>query len=120
LPSLVIDDLSKRVCLLLTQQNVHYGYSGLYSIETLTEFVEDAITNAIEVNFSDLQPNYVSQPLPETNDGPLKIVVLDNWDQIVRESNTDVFLWYTSQCKTFGHHQTVVIASDSSQSWMNS
>jgi hypothetical protein len=56
--------------------------------------------------------------VPEKNDGPIKKVVLDNFNEIVRDENVDAFVWYSSQCihcalalAFAAHIQIVVTAS---------
>ncbi|KAK9061256.1 hypothetical protein SSX86_018436 [Deinandra increscens subsp. villosa] len=52
-----------------------------------------------------LKPFYKSDPIPETNDGDVKIVVGDNFDEIVLDESKDVLLEiYASWC---GHCQAL-------------
>ncbi|KAL4576453.1 hypothetical protein LXL04_012547 [Taraxacum kok-saghyz] len=49
-------------------------------------------TNFLEDN---LKPFYKSDPIPETNDGDVKIVVGNNFDEIVLDESKDVLLEFT-------------------------
>jgi protein disulfide-isomerase A1 len=39
-----------------------------------------------------LEPTIRSEDIPESNDGPVKIVVAKNYDQIVKDESKDVFV----------------------------
>jgi len=46
-----------------------------------------------------LEPTIRSEDIPESNDGPVKIVVAKNYDQIVKDENKDVFVeFYAPWC----------------------
>jgi protein disulfide-isomerase A1 len=52
---------------------------------TLKKFVEDFVAGKIE-------PSLKSEPEPESNDGPVKIIVGTNFESIVMDKAKDVFL----------------------------
>lgn len=52
--------------------------------------VEDVMANE---TYSD---NPKSEPIPEVNDGNVKVIVGDNWNEIVNDTTRDVFVLYYS------------------------
>ncbi|CAN1346443.1 Protein disulfide isomerase-like 1-4 [Linum perenne] len=92
-----------------TSPKVVIGYTGN---EDTKKFVLDKDVTVDNVkdfgqNFIDdsLKPFYKSDPIPETNDGDVKIVVGDNFDDIVLDESKDVLLEiYAPWC---GHCQSL-------------
>jgi len=68
-----------------------------FNAENLKKFFEDLLVNKIEIHAQ-------SEDVPESNDGPVKIVVGKNFNEIVKESTDDVFLEiyapWCGHCKT--------------------
>jgi thiol-disulfide isomerase/thioredoxin len=67
------------------------------SVESITAFVED-------FKAGKLRPHLKSEPNPENNNGPVKILTGNNWDEIVGDVTKDVFVKYYApwcgHCKT--------------------
>lgn len=71
---------------------------GEITLEKIKAFGEDFLEDK-------LKPFYKSDPVPETNDGDVKIVVGDNFDEIVLDESKDVLLEiYAPWC---GHCQSL-------------
>lgn len=62
-----------------------YILDGQVTLENLKAFGEDFVEDK-------LKPFYKSDPIPETNDGDVKIVVGNNFDEIVLDESKDVLL----------------------------
>lgn len=59
---------------------------------TITKFYEDFAGNKIK-------PFFKSQPIPEKNDEPVKVVVADTWESIVLDPSKDVLVkFYAPWC----------------------
>jgi protein disulfide-isomerase A1 len=82
----------------------------------------DFVTQTLEDKYQSYRK---SEPIPENNDGPVKIIVGKNFEEIVRDKNKDVFVeFYAPWCghckklapvwdelgQSFSHVPTVVIA----------
>ncbi|KAJ4759933.1 Protein disulfide-isomerase [Rhynchospora pubera] len=75
-----------------------YSLEGELTLEKIKKFAEDFLEEK-------LQPFYKSDPIPETNDGDVKIVVGNNFDEIVLDESKDVLLeLYAPWC---GHCQAL-------------
>lgn len=89
--------------------------------------IEKAAVEKYFADFADgkLKPKFKSQPIPETNDGPVKVVVHDEYEKIVMDKSKDVLLelyapWcghcknlapiYEELGKLFQDHKDIVIA----------
>ncbi|XP_076947020.1 protein disulfide isomerase-like 1-4 [Bidens hawaiensis] len=71
---------------------------GELTLNSIKSFGEDFLQD-------NLKPFYKSDPIPETNDGDVKIVVGNNFDEIVLDESKDVLLEiYASWC---GHCQAL-------------
>ncbi|KAF3323894.1 protein disulfide isomerase-like 1-4 [Carex littledalei] len=62
-----------------------YFLKGELTVDNIKKFAEDFLEDR-------LQPFYKSEPIPETNDGDVKIVVGNNFDEIVLDESKDVLL----------------------------
>ncbi|KAL1817111.1 hypothetical protein DCAR_0521526 [Daucus carota subsp. sativus] len=72
--------------------------SGEVTVENIKAFGEDFVEDK-------LKPFYKSDPIPETNDGDVKIVVGNNFDELVLDESKDVLLEiYAPWC---GHCQSL-------------
>ena len=79
-PAFVIQD---------TVLNMKYPFDQSKTIDakTIGAFVEDVIAGKIEASVK-------SEPIPENNDGPVKVIVAKNYDEIVNEADKDVLVEY--------------------------
>jgi len=69
-----------------------YVMSGEFSMENLEQFVRDLTDGK-------LKPHLKSEPVPEDNDGPVKVVVAENFDEIVNDESKDVLIeFYAPWC----------------------
>lgn len=62
-----------------------YIFSEEYSVEALTKWVSDFVAGKIVATTK-------SEPIPEKNDEPVKIVVGDSWEDIVMDESKDVLI----------------------------
>jgi len=84
-PSFVIQDLEGQLKFPLDQ-------SKDITTEVLGEFLEAYVAGKLE-------PSFKSQPLPETQDGPVQVVVGKNFEEVVFDDSKDVFVeFYASWC----------------------
>jgi len=71
-----------------------------YAFDESTEITSAAVESWIQ-SFLDgsLKPTIKSEPIPESNDGPVKILVANNFDQIVKDETKDVLVeFYAPWC----------------------
>jgi len=73
-----------------------YNYEGEFTSEAFLKFYEDFSEGKI-------QPSYKSEPVSETNDAPVKIVVGKTFASIVLDETKDVLVefyapWYAPWC----------------------
>ena len=62
------------------------------TVDGLTAFVDDFVAGK-------LKPSIKSAPIPETNDGPVKVVVADSFEDIVLDKGKDVLMeFYAPWC----------------------
>jgi protein disulfide-isomerase A1 len=77
---------------------INYPYRGNIVLEELEEWLK-------QIKSGKVKPHMKSQPIPETNDGPVKVVVGDSFNDIVMDESKDVLLEYYApwcgHCKTF-------------------
>ncbi|OAG02577.1 protein disulfide-isomerase [Paraphaeosphaeria sporulosa] len=77
-----------------TDKNQKYPYDQTKSIteKDVGSFVEDFINDKI-------QPSIKSEPIPETNDGPVTVVVAHEYEKLVIDNEKDVLLeFYAPWC----------------------
>jgi protein disulfide-isomerase A1 len=69
------------------QKNTKFPYSQSKKIKRseIKSWVDDFITGNIE-------PSLKSEPIPDSNDGPVKVVVGKTYDSIVNDKEKDVFI----------------------------
>ena len=73
-------------------RNEKYKADGEYSVESLEKFARDLAAGNLEVYLK-------SEPIPESNDEPVKVVVAKNFDQIVNDETKDVLIeFYAPWC----------------------
>lgn len=58
-----------------------------HTVETIGTFVEGVMDGSVK-------PHLKSEPVPESNDGPVKVVVGTQFEEIVMDSTKDVFVKY--------------------------
>ncbi|RKF64548.1 Protein disulfide-isomerase [Erysiphe neolycopersici] len=64
--------------------------------EIITESIEQFVSQYVD---GKLEPNIKSEPIPESQDGPVKVVVAKNFDEIVMDDSKDVILeFYAPWC----------------------
>ena len=72
--------------------NAKYKFDGEYSLENLEQFARDLAAGKLEVYLK-------SEPIPEPNDEPVKVVVAKNFEQIVNDPTKDVLIeFYAPWC----------------------
>ncbi len=67
-----------------------YRYEGKLSeltVESISQFIDDFKANK-------LKPHLKSEPVPENNNGPVKTIVGNNWQDIVADPTKDVLVKY--------------------------
>jgi len=76
------------------EEGIHFAY------DELATFAKEGVTAWVNKFISgELVPTIKSEAIPETNDGPVKIVVANNFDQIVNDSEKDVLVeFYAPWC----------------------
>lgn len=73
------------------QLNYKYPYD-IFNVENVKQFVDDYLAGKIKAHIK-------SEPVPETNDGPVKVAVGENFHQLVFENDKDVFIeFYAPWC----------------------
>jgi len=110
-PSVSIED---------THKQIHYAFDERKEIT-----LDNLRTWAIDFIDGKLEPSLISEPLPEKNDGPVKVIVGNNYKEIVLDETKDVFLElyapWCGHCKAlapiweqlgeaFKDHPSIVIA----------
>lgn len=69
-----------------------YKMTEKFSVDNLAEFTTDFVAGK-------LKPYVKSEPVPENNDGPVKIIVGENFKQIVEDPTKDVLIeFYAPWC----------------------
>ncbi|KAG0228776.1 hypothetical protein B0O80DRAFT_435469 [Mortierella sp. GBAus27b] len=72
--------------------NSKYPLEGEVTIEGIKTLTEGVIAGTVE-------PSVKSEPVPESNDGPVKVVVATTYDEIVGEKDKDVLIeFYAPWC----------------------
>lgn len=84
-PAFVIQDIAKNL-------KYPFDQSNTFSAETVAPFVRDFAAGKVE-------PSIRSQPIPETQDEPVVVLVSKQFDEIVYDDNKDVFIeFYAPWC----------------------
>lgn len=75
------------------EKDLKYPFEGKeITTEAINKFVGGIISGEIK-------PTFKSEPIPEKNDGPVKVIVHDNFDKTVFESKKDVLIeFYAPWC----------------------
>lgn len=88
----------KVIACLLTEEPIKYQFEAEINADNIKAFGEDFLADK-------LKPFFKSDPVPEKNDGDVKIVVGNNFDEIVLDESKDVLLeLYAPWC---GHCQAL-------------
>eukprot|EP00252_Welwitschia_mirabilis_P015595 TRINITY_DN3442_c0_g1_i1.p1 TRINITY_DN3442_c0_g1~~TRINITY_DN3442_c0_g1_i1.p1 ORF type:complete len:580 (-),score=122.17 TRINITY_DN3442_c0_g1_i1:312-2051(-) len=88
----------KLLAYLASEDSKKFLFEGQISVDNVKTFAEDFLADK-------LKPFYKSAPIPEKNDGDVKIVVGKNFDEIVLDESKDVLLEiYAPWC---GHCQAL-------------
>lgn len=75
-------------------KNTKYPYDQTKKLDAkdIAQFVQDVIDGKIE-------PSIKSEPIPESQDGPVTVVVAHTYDDIVKNNDKDVLLeFYAPWC----------------------
>jgi protein disulfide-isomerase A1 len=84
-PGIAIEDRENR-------KNYVFPQSSAYTVESLRAHMKGYLANT-------LQPTVKSEPIPASNDGPVKIVVGKSFDSIVLDTTKDVLVeFYAPWC----------------------
>ncbi|KRT84796.1 Thioredoxin, partial [Oryctes borbonicus] len=82
----------KPVILARNSKNQKLKMEGEFSIEALEKFVQDLLDDSLE-------PYLKSEEIPESNDGPVKVAVAKNFNEIVVDNNKDTLIeFYAPWC----------------------
>jgi protein disulfide-isomerase A1 len=84
-PAFAIQEIAKN-------QKFPFDQEKEITFEAIKEFVDDFVAGKID-------PSIKSEPIPETNDGPVAVVVAKNYEQIVLDESKDVLIeFYAPWC----------------------
>ena len=82
----------KPVAVARCAANKKYRMDADWALDTFEKFVNDFLEGALE-------PHMKSEPVPESNDEPVKVVVAKNFDEIVNDPTKDVLIeFYAPWC----------------------
>ncbi|ALC40739.1 ERp60 [Drosophila busckii] len=82
----------KPVILARDAKNLKFALKEEFSVENLKEFVEKLLAG-------ELEPYIKSEPVPESNDAPVKIAVAKNFDDVVINNGKDTLVeFYAPWC----------------------
>ncbi|CDF32155.1 Protein disulfide-isomerase, PDIA-4 Endoplasmic reticulum lumen [Chondrus crispus] len=80
-----VEDKSPAIAIYLFKGDVKYLYEDEYSPESLGKWVQAFVDGKIT-------PTTKSEPVPEKNDEPVKIVVGESWADVVEDDSKDVLI----------------------------
>lgn len=73
-------------------ENEKFRMTNDFSVENLEKFLEEYLAGNVKAHLK-------SEPVPETNDGPVKVAVAENFKSLVTESTKDVLIeFYAPWC----------------------
>jgi len=86
-------EANKEVVTLHDQKNDQtYKFTGTFGVEPLKKFVTDFLAGS-------LKPYIKSEPIPASNDGPVTVVVGENFNSVVLDNDKDVLVeFYAPWC----------------------
>jgi protein disulfide-isomerase A1 len=85
LDHLGVADKKDPIAIYEFEGDVKYVMDGEYSKDAVTKWVDDFVAGKI-------LPAVKSEPIPESNDEPVKKVVADSWSDLVEDENVDVLV----------------------------
>lgn len=86
------DSGDKPVVCAYDEKTRKFNLKEEFSIESFEKFVRDVLANKLE-------PYLKSEPIPDNNDAPVKVVVAKNFDEIVNNPDKDVLIeFYAPWC----------------------
>ncbi|KAL6050675.1 Protein disulfide-isomerase A3 [Balamuthia mandrillaris] len=80
-----------KVVVLVEKNDLKYKFTGEFGIESVKNFVQDVLDGKVK-------PAIKSEPIPESNDGPVTVVVGENFDQIVTPEKDILIEFYAPWC----------------------
>ncbi|KAF2155386.1 disulfide-isomerase [Myriangium duriaei CBS 260.36] len=84
-PAVAIQEIAKN-------QKFPFSQEEKVNAKNIEKFVNDFVSGAIE-------PSIKSEPIPESNDGPVTVIVAKNYDEIVLDDDKDVLVeFYAPWC----------------------
>lgn len=82
----------KPLILARNAQNLKFAMKDEFSVENLRKFVEDLLEGSLE-------PYIKSEPIPESNVGPVKVAVAKNFNDLVVNNDQDTLIeFYAPWC----------------------
>ncbi|KAF4556225.1 Thioredoxin-like protein 1 [Elsinoe fawcettii] len=84
-PAFAIQEINKN-------QKFPYAQDDKITAKAVEKFVSDFVSGKVE-------PSIKSEPIPESNDGPVTVIVAKNYEQIVKDDKKDVLVeFYAPWC----------------------
>eukprot|EP00177_Eucheuma_denticulatum_P002998 GFKZ01005395.1.p1 GENE.GFKZ01005395.1~~GFKZ01005395.1.p1 ORF type:complete len:553 (-),score=110.77 GFKZ01005395.1:908-2566(-) len=80
-----VEEMKPAIAIYEFKRDVKYVFSDEYSPEALKEWVQKFLDGKIDASTK-------SEPIPEKNDEPVKVVVGDSWASIVEDESKDVLI----------------------------
>ncbi|KAF9128027.1 Protein O-glucosyltransferase 2, partial [Mortierella sp. 14UC] len=77
-------------------QDNYIDYSGEYTAAGFVNFIRKNAVNKVDIADPEgrYEPKLKSEAVPETQDGPVTVVVANNYEQVVHENDKDVLIEY--------------------------
>ncbi|KAK9497832.1 hypothetical protein O3M35_003748 [Rhynocoris fuscipes] len=82
----------KPIVFARSKDNKKYGMQEEFSVENFENFIK-------KLKAGELEPYLKSEPIPESNDKPVKVAVAKNFDEVVTNNGVDTFIeFYAPWC----------------------